>query len=403
MATENKTEVDSLLKEIEQYNKRQKKDENKIKITTGDKVGSWTFIRTGIPGFDHAYGGIPMGRYIIVWGSQNSGKTTFVLNAMAAVQRTGRKVLYIPTEGVYDKLYAALNGVDIKNLLVLEEKYLGKATESVARLIREHKVDLVVFDSINMLLSEEVDAKKTWEDTMGVDAKRITIMLKKVTGDMQKHNIGVIIVGQVRAEISQGFSTGPSEVLRGGHALLHMPTYIIHTRKPSTALIRGTGAFMKENSLTGFAFRCEKSKSLLIREFTSDNTDIPVSFFNPRGLDKERTMFEYAIKMKVITQRGANYTFHDNITDEDITHLGENKFVDAMVADPSLFRKIYDQTWQARVEEVSAKTGIPKSIIDENINIIDPFAIGGTDTDTEVPEQGGEDAASDSESQDKED
>ena len=68
-----------------------------------------------------------------------------------------------------------------------------------------------------------------------------------------------------------------------------------------------------------------------------------------------------------------------------------------------MFRKIYDQTWQARVEEVSAKTGIPKSIIDENINIIDPFTVGGIDTDAENTEQGGDDAASDSESQDKED
>src|SRR5436309_4194430 len=77
-------------------------------------------IPTGALGLDLALGvgGLPRGRVVEIFGPESSGKTTLMLHAIAACQRSGGVCAFIDAEHAFDSSYAKRLGVDLTNLLM---------------------------------------------------------------------------------------------------------------------------------------------------------------------------------------------------------------------------------------------------------------------------------------------
>ena len=76
---------------------------------------------SGSLGIDIALGvgGYPKGRVVEVYGPEASGKTTLTLHAIAECQKKGGIAVFIDAEHAFDRFYAENLGVDIKNLIIL--------------------------------------------------------------------------------------------------------------------------------------------------------------------------------------------------------------------------------------------------------------------------------------------
>ena len=64
-------------------------------------------------------GGYPKGRIIEIYGPESSGKTTFALQAIAEVQKTGGRAAFIDAEHALDPVYAKRLGVNTNELILI--------------------------------------------------------------------------------------------------------------------------------------------------------------------------------------------------------------------------------------------------------------------------------------------
>ncbi len=110
---------------------------------------------TGLAEFDRVLGGgIVPGSLILLGGEPGIGKSTLTLQLCAALTQKNQKILYISGEESVDQiaLRAKRLAVASENLLLLNETLL----ESILATLSEHKPDLVIIDSIQVMASEEV-------------------------------------------------------------------------------------------------------------------------------------------------------------------------------------------------------------------------------------------------------
>ena len=115
---------------------------------------------TGSVEFDRVLGGgLVAGSVSLLGGDPGIGKSTLLLQAAAGMARSARQVLYASSEeSAYqvrlraERLVGGLQGLD--NLLLLAETSLGRILEQA----RQHKPDVLVLDSIQLVHHGGVDA-----------------------------------------------------------------------------------------------------------------------------------------------------------------------------------------------------------------------------------------------------
>ncbi len=88
-----------------------------------DSILNVESISTGSLDLDIALGigGVPRGRIIEIFGPESSGKTTVALHILAEAQKIGGAAAFIDAEHALDPSYARNLGVDIDNLIVLNQ------------------------------------------------------------------------------------------------------------------------------------------------------------------------------------------------------------------------------------------------------------------------------------------
>ena len=111
-------------------------------------------IPTGSLALDVALGigGLPRGRVIEVYGPESSGKTTVALHAVANAQKAGGNAAFIDAEHALDPVYARALGVDTDSLLVSQPDTGEQALEIADMLIRSGGIDIIVIDSVALIL-----------------------------------------------------------------------------------------------------------------------------------------------------------------------------------------------------------------------------------------------------------
>jgi len=99
-------------------------------------------VRTGIEGFDEAFGGLYRGQVLLVAGSPGSGKTTFCAKFVyEGARRFGEPGLYINTVESKDEFYAYMRGIGM-DFRPLEEGGMFRYVEMLTPTSREALMNL---------------------------------------------------------------------------------------------------------------------------------------------------------------------------------------------------------------------------------------------------------------------
>lgn len=180
-------------------------------------------ISTGVLPLDVALGigGVPRGRVVEVFGPEGGGKTTIALHVIAEAQKAGGVTAFIDAEHALDPKLASLVGVDTASLYLSQPDSGEQAFYILDTLVRSGAVDLVVVDSVAALTPQaEIDGKMGEGSTqMGLHARLMSYALRRLTSAISKSKTTVIFINQLRAQISTGYGSGPTETTTGGRAL----------------------------------------------------------------------------------------------------------------------------------------------------------------------------------------
>jgi len=189
--------IDDLMVKVAEINRKAKTQ----KLTDGAGF-HMKRIPTGIPSLDEGVGGgMPMGRFVLLWGEKSGGKTTASLMTIAEAQKQGMKCLYVNSEGAYDTAWAEIHGVNTQELLVLREHTIEGLLEVCLPLIQEEMIDVLVIDSINGIRFDNYYDIDDPKNTIGNHARGIQEVLNK----FNKYNKDtlIILISQVRTKMTQ--------------------------------------------------------------------------------------------------------------------------------------------------------------------------------------------------------
>jgi len=174
-------------------------------VVKGDNFRDFDVLETGM--FLDALSGIaglPLGRMVEFFGTQNSGKSTCAMQVIAAAQKKGLQCLYIDTEYSYTSEYAERLGVDTKKLDVLRELTAETTLDQVEEFIKAGKHKVIVLDSLGQLSSRIWFEKESGAKTIGTQASLIGSFVMKTIPYVVMNKILFIGISHERVTMEWG-------------------------------------------------------------------------------------------------------------------------------------------------------------------------------------------------------
>ena len=276
-------------------------------------------------------GGLPKGRIIEIFGPESSGKTTLAMHMVSETQKSGGVAAFIDAEHAFDPLYARNIGVDIDNMLISQPDYGEQALEILETLIRSQAVDIIVVDSVAALTPKSEIDGNMGDPQMGLHARLMSQMLRKITALSSKSHTTVIFINQLRMKI--GVMFGNPETTTGGNALKFYASVRLD--------IRRLDQIKNGEEIVGNNVRVKVVKNKCAAPFKKADFDI---IYN-EGISKEGDILALAVKYGVIDKSGSWFTYGEE-------KLGQGK------DNSRVFLKENKQICKKIEKEVKEKAGI---------------------------------------------
>ena len=240
-------------------------------------------------------GGYPRGRIIEIYGPESSGKTTFALQAIAEVQKTGGRAAFIDAEHALDPVYAERLGVNVDELLLSQPDTGEQALEICEALVRSQAISIVVIDSVAALVPQaEIDGEMG-DSHVGLQARLMSQALRKLSGTINKTNTIAIFINQLREKV--GVMFGNPETTPGGRALKFYSTIRLDIRR-NEQLKMGDGVVGNKTTI-------KVVKNKVAPPFKTAVVDIMYG----EGVSHEGEVIDLAVEADIVEKTGAWYSY----------------------------------------------------------------------------------------------
>lgn len=160
-------------------------------------------LSLGCPSLDELLGGgIEYSSMSSVFGPAGVGKTCFAIQASVNCIKSGKKVLYVDTEGGFspERFEQISHSHSMRDVILIEPKTFREQEDAIMGLskIINGDVGLIVLDSLVTLYRLEM-TKDTHHDVN----RRLALQLSELSKLSREHNIPVIITNQVYEDIEK--------------------------------------------------------------------------------------------------------------------------------------------------------------------------------------------------------
>jgi len=197
-------------------------------------------VSSGLPALDEALGigGFPKGRITEIFGSEDSGKTTIALHAIAETLRAGGTAAFLDVEQSLDLTYIQNLGIDVDKLIIGKPRNGEEALDVADMLIRSGTIDIIVVDSVAALVPRDELEGDLHDSHEGLQVRLIEKGLRRLMIHLSTHDTICIFTNQVREKIPTLSFYGNNEITSGGRALRYYSTIRLDVRRISSGAIR---------------------------------------------------------------------------------------------------------------------------------------------------------------------
>lgn len=261
-------------------------------------------IQLGLPQLDDLLGGgVPVGRCLLAYGPESTGKTLLAQYITAAVQKTEKPLtLLMDLERCFDKAWWEQSGVDTDQLMVSSPATAEEAIDIMMAVMNEPTLGLMIVDSIPAMIPAPIaDPEKSAEDkTIGLLAKLVTLMYSKLVHSLSEKGVILLTTNQMRETIG-GYDE--LNALPGGRAQRHFSQIILRTKREG---------WIKDNNKNYIGFDMEITSKKNKTCSVADGTSITMPFLAAGGIDLMTAYINDGIKKGFITRKGPYYSYADH-------------------------------------------------------------------------------------------
>jgi recombination protein RecA len=270
-----------------------------MRLGEGATIVPVEIIPTGSLALDIALGvgGVPRGRVIEVFGPEGSGKTTLTSSIIANAQKRGGLAAFIDAEHAFDVGYAKKIGVDVDNLLISQPDTGEQALEIAEVLIRSSALDVIVIDSVAALVPQAEINGEMGDQHVGLQARRMSQALRKLTGTVAKTKTSLIFTNQIRMKI--GVMFGSPETTSGGNALKFYSSVRLD--------IRRIAAIKEGDLVTGSRTKVKVVKNKVAAPFKTCEFDIIYG----EGISFEGDVIDIGASVDIVNRNGTWFSYGD--------------------------------------------------------------------------------------------
>lgn len=168
-------------------------------------------------------GGVPEGRATIVFGGEDSMKTSLCLKLVAQAQKKypDKSAVYIDIEAVFSPSWAKALGVDVDKLVYIHPDNAEQMVDMIEGILYTDDVSIVVVDSLAALLTEHEADKSAADAIVGRTGLVINKFYRKASMALGKARRAgrkptLLCINQLRSKI--GVVYGDPETMPGGRA-----------------------------------------------------------------------------------------------------------------------------------------------------------------------------------------
>jgi len=181
-------------------------------------------------------GGFEAGTVTQIFGEPGSGKTNICLQLAVECVKSGKKVIFIDTEGFSIERFRQIAGKDAdrisKNIIIYEpENFAAQfaAIKEIEKLIKEN-VALILFDSATFFYRYELNGENEIELKRDL-ARQVSSLLNIA----RKHEVAVVITNQIYTDIDH-------DAIRplGGSMIEHISKVTVQLDKTADGRRRAT-------------------------------------------------------------------------------------------------------------------------------------------------------------------
>lgn len=305
---------------------------------------TFKFFKTPIPELNEAVGGgIPVGKMTLVPGNPDSGKTGFCLSTIGYQMQHDPNfiALWVESEDSLDVEKAAkLYHLDLNRFYSISttdpktksQKYGAEAIgNSIIAAIKSTKVDMVVVNSLKMLVPMAESNKTLDEDTMASQARFNSKLIKKLIPLIAQKETALVIVQHYTTNLNAGMYGNPN-LIAGGKAIRYNNMLTLEfsslSLQESDPVKRGEG--MKIH------VRVTKNHCVIDR---NPNVDFTYYIEYGKGIERYITTLNQLINKGIITTAGSWLYLLDADGNKDpkMSWQGRTKFKEDMEANPTKF------------------------------------------------------------------
>lgn len=249
-------------------------------------------------------GGIARGKIAEIFGPTGSGKTTLCYQIVGENMKANPDEVWgwLETEASFDPEVAESYGVNMDNLIFWEMQEDGAegCLDVLDGIITQagDKVKGIIINSVAGLTPKTELINEMGKADMGVQAKMMSKLMRKLTAKCNKSKCSIIFINQVR----DSMSLYGGQVTPGGKALAFFSSQRLEMRKVKTEAADG----VKDDEYIKMVCKVKKNR------FARKNPYVQTTIFGRygHGIDASMEILELAIEENIIEKRGGgNYLY----------------------------------------------------------------------------------------------